>query len=149
MKQLIPVMVAAASLTFAANVNASEATKAIVASYLKIQAALAADKTDGIKPAAQEIAKQAATMGASGAAIAKASKVMEGAADIKAARAAFAPLSDAVIKAASADDWKDVSGVKLGFCPMVGHRWVQKDGQVSNPYYGKQMLTCGELKNPK
>ena len=129
--------------------SASESTEAIVASYLQIHAALAADKTDGVKPAAQAIAKEAARMGAGGEAIVKAANAMESAGNLKAARAALGPLSDAVIAAAEADDWKDVAGVKIGFCPMVNKSWIQKDGKVNNPYYGSQMLTCGELKDVK
>ena len=68
-----------------ARVQASDAMKAIVGSYLDIQAQLAADKTDGVKPAAQAIGDQASRMGAAGEAIAKAAKAVGAAADIKAA----------------------------------------------------------------
>jgi Protein of unknown function (DUF3347) len=129
------------------SVQASDSTKAIVASYLEIQTALASDKMDGVKPAAAAIAKEAARMGAAGEKIQKAAAAIGSAADLKAAREAFGPLSDAVIAAAKADDWKDLSGLKLGYCPMVGKSWIQKKGQVSNPYYGSAMLTCGELKD--
>lgn len=132
-----------------ASALASESTKAIVASYLQIHAALSADKVDGVKPAAAAIATEAARMGAPGEAVVKAAKTMESAADLKAARTALGPLSDAVIAAVSADGWKDVSGVKVGYCPMVDKHWLQKDGTVNNPYYGSAMLTCGELKDPK
>ncbi len=34
-------------------------------------------------------------------------------------------------------------------CPMVrnnkGADWLQKDSDLANPYFGKSMLTCGEL----
>lgn len=142
---LVIVFAAVASTT----AFASESTKAIVASYLQIHAALSADKTDNVKPAAQAIAKEGVRMGAGGEAIVKAAEAMESAGDLKAARAALGPLSDAVIAAASADDWKDLAGVKIGFCPMVNKSWIQKDGKVSNPYYGSEMLTCGELKDVK
>ena len=128
--------------------EASESTKVIVDSYLQIHAALSADKVEGVKPAAAVIANEAAKMGASGEAIVKAAKTMESAGDLKTARDAFGPLSDAVIAAASADGWKDVPGVKIGYCSMVDRSWIQKDAKVRNPYYGSQMLTCGELKDP-
>lgn len=129
--------------------QASESTKAIVASYLQIHAALSADKVDGVKPAAAAIAKEAVRLGPQGDAVVKAAKTMESAGNVKAAREALGPLSDAVIAVAGADDWKDVPGVKIGYCPMVRKSWIQKDGTVSNPYYGSQMLTCGELKDVK
>ena len=143
------IFVAAALLATASAVEASEATKAIVASYVQIQTALAADKTAGVKPAAEAIAKQAASMGAAGEPLVKAAKAVAAAPNLNAARDAFGPLSDAVIAAAKADGWKDLSGVSIGFCPMVNRSWIQKDGAVSNPYYGSQMLTCGDLKKPK
>ncbi len=125
----------------------SESTKAIVASYLQIHAALSADKIDGVKPAAAAIAKEAAGLGAPGDAVVKAANTMESARNLKAAREALGPLSDAVIAIAKADDWKDLPGLKVGYCPMVRKSWIQKDGTVNNPYYGSQMLTCGELKD--
>ena len=36
------------------------------------------------------------------------------------------------------------------FCPMAddnkGAFWLSKENQVRNPYYGDQMLTCGEVR---
>jgi hypothetical protein len=136
-------------LVAGAAVAASETTKAIVASYLQIHAALSADKIDGVKPAAAAIGRESAKLGAPGETIVKAAKAMESAADLKAARQAFGPLSDAVIAAAAADGWKDLPALKVGYCPMVDRRWIQKDGKVNNPYYGSEMLTCGELKDPR
>ena len=143
------ILVAATLLAASSAVEASEATKAIVTSYVQIQTALAADKTAGVKPAAEAIATQAASMGAAGEPIAKAAKAVAAAPNLNAARDAFGPLSDAVIAAAKADGWKDLSGLSIGFCPMVNRSWIQKGGAVSNPYYGSQMLTCVDLKKPK
>jgi hypothetical protein len=147
MKTTFAILIAAAVLGMASKVHASESTKAIVASYLQIHAALASDKTTGIKPAAEAIAKEAERMGAAGAAIQKAATALASAKGLEPARTAFGPLSDAVIAATKADDWKDVPGLKIGFCPMVNKSWIQKGGTVSNPYYGSTMLTCGDLKD--
>jgi hypothetical protein len=129
----------------AAAIRGSDAMKAIVESYLEIHARLAADKTDGIKTSAAAIAKTATAMGQSGAAMAKAAKAVEDASDLKTAREAFGPLSEAVIAAAQADGMKDL-GVKQAFCPMVKRPWLQKDDKIRNPYYGTAMLECGEIK---
>lgn len=147
MKKAFALLIVAAVVGMASRVQASESTQAIVASYLEIHKALAADKLDGVKPAAEAIAKEAARMGAPGAEIQKTAAKIGSARNLKAARDAFGPLSDAVIAAATADDWKDVAGVKLGYCPMVNQSWIQKEGTVSNPYYGSSMLTCGDLKD--
>jgi Protein of unknown function (DUF3347) len=135
-----------------ANVPAFQNTdplKAIVGSYLEIQAQLAADKMDGVKPAAAAIATNAASLGQDrGGRIAQTAKAVGDAADLKTAREAFGPLSDSVIAAAQADG-KNLAGVKLGFCPMVKRSWLQKDAKIRNPYYGSSMLECGELKDLK
>ena len=123
--------------------------KAIVGSYLEIQAQLAADKFDGVKPAAAAIATNAASLGQErGARIAQTAKAVGDAKDLKAARDAFGPLSDAVIAAAQGHG-KDLAGVKLAFCPMVNRSWLQEDAKVRNPYYGSAMLECGDLKDLK
>jgi hypothetical protein len=125
---------------------ASESLKAIVDAYTQIQSQLAADKIDDIKGPARAIAGQAATMGKNGQALAKAANAIEAAKDLKGAREAFGPLTDAVMAAGKAEGWKDVEGVRIGFCPMASKPWLQKEEQVRNPYYGSLMLTCGELK---
>jgi Protein of unknown function (DUF3347) len=124
----------------------SDALKAIVGSYLEIHAQLAADKTEGIKAAAEAIAVRADGLGAGGAALAKAAKGLAAATDLKGAREAFGPLSDAVIAMGQEEAWKDAGGVKVAFCPMVKRSWVQKEEKIRNPYYGSGMLECGEFK---
>jgi hypothetical protein len=148
MKRVLALLLLGTTLGCAAQVQASDATKAIVAAYLDIHTALSSDKVDGVKPAAEAIAREAARMGAAGGAIQKAANALWSAADLNAARTAFGPLSDAVIAAAKADGWKDLPSLKIGYCPMVKQSWIQKEGTVSNPYYGSAMLTCGELKDP-
>jgi Cu(I)/Ag(I) efflux system membrane fusion protein len=76
----------------------------------------------------------------------KAAKTVGAAADIKAAREAFGPLSDAVVAAAKAEGYKDLADVKLAYCPMVQKSWLQKGDQIQNPYYGQAMSSCGEFK---
>lgn len=127
-------------------VSASEALSAVVTSYLEIQAQLAVDKVDAIKAPSAAIASKAAGLGKEGAAVAKAAKSVEGAKDLVAARDAFGALSDAVIAAARAEGFKDLSGVKVAFCPMVKKSWLQKEEQIRNPYFGTAMSSCGEFK---
>jgi len=126
--------------------EASEPMKAIVASYLDIQQQLAGDKIDGVKARAHAIGEQAAKLGTGGSAIAAAASDVEKAADIKAVREAFGPLSDALVAAAKADGWTDVSGLKLAYCPMVKRTWLQAADSLQNPYFGKAMPTCGEFR---
>ena len=149
MKTLTILLTAMICFVAAGQAAASEDLKAVVNSYLEIQARLAADKIDGIKAPAQAIAARAAKMGDGGAALVKGAQAIERAADINAARDAFGPLSDAVIAAAKAEGWKDLGDVRLAYCPMVKQHWLQKDEKIRNPYYGSAMLECGEFKEIK
>lgn len=68
--------------------------------------------------------------------------------DIKAAREAFKPVSDSVIALATQlrGDGAEASFTHF-YCPMVpggGGDWLQPGVQLLNPYFGSQMLRCGE-----
>lgn len=140
MKQILTVCVLAMALS---GVTASEPVKEIVSSYLEIQAALTGDTIDGVRAAAEKIGGDAGKMGAAGEPIVKTAKDLAAATDIKAARAAFGPLSDAVIAAVRADP--AAHGVRLAYCPMADASWLQKEEKIRNPYYGSSMLSCGEF----
>ena len=142
----IPGIMLAAGITASQASEPSEAMKAIVSSYLDIQKQLVADKTDTIKVQAHAIGEQASQMGQVGAPLATAAANVEKAADLKSAREAFGALSDAVIAAAKADGWTDVSGLKLAYCPMVKRSWLQAENTLQNPYYGRAMAGCGEFR---
>jgi hypothetical protein len=145
MRRFAIAVVAVIGLGVAAAGQGTADTKAIVASYLAIHDQLASDKFDNVKAPAQEIVAQASKMGESGAAMVTAAKAVEGAADLEAARKAFAPLSDAVIAATKGQ----LGDAKVAFCPMAKASWIQKDATIKNPYYGGSMLTCGEFRAPK
>jgi hypothetical protein len=125
--------------------EASAALKAVVGSYLEIQAQLAADKVEGLEASATALSTAAASLGKPGEAIVAAARVLGQAADLEAAREAFGPLSDAVIAAAKAEEWKGLDDVKVAYCPMVNRSWLQKGDSIRNPFYGSAMLTCGEI----
>ena len=114
-----------ASLGQAANL--SDQDKKFLASYEKIHTALAADDLTGAKAAATEL-------GDSGTDIAKAKSLQE-------ARSAFEKLSvQAKTKIARQ------SGYYIAHCPMLNKDWVQTSTTISNPYGGKEMIGCGEIK---
>lgn len=48
----------------------------------------------------------------------------------------------AVIKAIAANS----ADVYLHYCPMRKASWMSDSKEVRNPYYGKKMLDCGEVK---
>jgi hypothetical protein len=64
--------------------------------------------------------------------------------DIAATRERFKPLSALVTS------MELPPGHAVAYCPMYkgGAKWVQKkDDKLANPYYGSQMLTCGNFVN--
>src|SRR2546426_298693 len=125
-----------------------EPVKSVMDHYLKIQAGLAKDSIKGVEDHATAIAK--AVEGDDGkmlpAEVAKQAETLAHAKDIKAARAAFKPLSASLIKYL-ADNNAGKGTYHEAYCPMVKASWLQKQTQIRNPYMGKEMLTCGTLKN--
>ena len=67
-----------------------------------------------------------------------AGKDLENSKDLKAARTAFATISETAEKMAVG-----VPGYHVFYCPMAKKDWVQQSTAVANPYEGKEMLTCG------
>jgi len=131
-----------ALVVVAVPVQAADVPAALLDAYLKIGTTLAADKVEGVPAAAQAIAAEAKKLGAPGAATLAAADKIAAAADLKATRAAFGDLSDAVIALAGTAP----GGAKRAYCPMVKKYWLQKGDKIENPYYGSQMLRCGEFK---
>ena len=98
-----------------------------LAAYDKVHRALVADDLAGAKKAAAEL-------GAAGVELSKSNSLDE-------ARAAFSKLSDQAEKMAAGQP-----GYYVMHCPMKNKDWVQTSDKVENPYGGKEMLTCGEVK---
>ena len=125
---------------------ATELPAALVDPYVRVQAALAADKMDKVKQDAAEIAKAAGSLGAPASKVAEAAQTLEGAGDLKSARDAFGRVSDALFAYAKSQGATPPAGVKIAFCPMANKSWLQKGDTIQNPYYGSDMLQCGEFK---
>jgi hypothetical protein len=105
----------------------SETDKQFLARYEKVRSALAIDDLAAARTAAGDL-------GDEGAELAKSSS-------LKDARATFEKLSDKAKQLAAGQ-----SGYYVVHCPMLKKDWVQTSEQIANPYYGKQMATCGEIK---
>jgi multidrug efflux pump subunit AcrA (membrane-fusion protein) len=69
-------------------------------------------------------------------------------ADLESAQSAFAPFSTAVADLARANHIHHRERLHLFQCPMapeVGNgRWLQRNAELRNPFFGARMLTCGE-----
>lgn len=110
--------------------------KAFLDHYGAIHLALAADNLGAAKSAAAAITKGSA------ADVAAAKKIAS-AESIDAARDAFKPLSKSAVALAAGQP-----GFFHAHCPMVPNQegdWVQTTKKISNPYFGKAMLTCGSI----
>ncbi len=115
--------------------------------YLKIQDNLSKDTIEGLSAAATELAKRASKMHADdslGNEIKEAAEHLSKSGDIKSARTHFKKLSQLMVR------WQSTAkpkGVKVAYCSMAKGSWLQKEGEIANPYYGSKMLKCGEWVN--
>src|SRR5216117_613394 len=125
-----------------------EPVKSVLDHYLMIQTELAKDSVKGVDEHANAIAKavKGDEMKMLSPDVAKQAETLAKAKDLKAAREAFKPLSASLIKYL-ADNKAGKGTYHEAYCPMVKASWLQKETQIKNPYMGKEMLTCGTLKN--
>jgi hypothetical protein len=125
-----------------------EPVKSVLNHYLAIQTNLVSDSIKGMDEHAKAIAAavKGDTMKMLPPEVAKQAETLAQAKDLKAAREAFKPLSVSLIKY--------LAGKKAGkgvyhevYCPMAEASWLQMGKDIRNPYMGKEMPDCGELKN--
>jgi hypothetical protein len=125
--------------------HAGSGIASIVEPYLRVQQRLSADSVEGMSALAESIVTAASTLGEAGDAIRSAASDLGQATDLKAARTAFARLTDAVLTFASASGATLENGVRVAYCPMARKHWLQRGEAIRNPFYGSQMLDCGRL----
>lgn len=77
-------------------------------------------------------------------------KALTGEKDLEAKRKSFQMISDAMYDLVRTIHF-DKAVVYHQFCPMAfndaGAYWLSTSADIKNPYYGKKMLTCGEVKD--
>jgi hypothetical protein len=125
-----------------AAVGARAATPApgrILAGYETVRAALADDDLAAARAAAPALATNEVRQ--HHAAIADSAQIIAQAGDLAAARQVFKTLSQEVIALA-----RQQQGYFILTCPMAQADWVQSTRDVSNPYLGKDMPTCGSVR---
>jgi len=113
--------------TLAQAATLADNDRQFLATYEKVRSALAADDLAGAKMAATELKDD-------GTGLAKSTSLKE-------ARLAFETLSDKAKQLAAGQ-----SGYYIVSCPMLKKDWVQNSEKIGNPYYGKEMASCGEIK---
>ena len=121
----------------------------ILSPYLAIGDVLASDELDHLSELSASVIEAAQTeSGKPGV-----DAIVQGAGrvpaqDIATARAGFRTLSRGMLDYMKADAGKQAGHVII-HCPMTfngdGAAWVQKQGEIMNPYEGAMMLHCGDL----
>jgi hypothetical protein len=120
---------------------------ALIDPAIAIQIALAHDALDGLPAKALTLARAAAALGPPAAAIANAATDLSHQAGLDEARTAFGAVSDALLAYLREQKLSPPAGVRNAYCPMLRKSWLQRDGAINNPYYGRKMLECGGFAN--
>ncbi len=144
-----------------------EAVSRIIAPYSVMQRALAADDLTGVKEAMPDLRSAVEEFGKldeSGLFDPKQQSALERVqnnfrttailsdplTDIKSARRAFRLLALEVQIAVEIYGHAHYTPIYQMFCPMAfdneGAYWLQTSEKIRNPYFGKEMLECGEVK---
>lgn len=126
----------------AAKATTSEGMSEIIGHYFAMRDLLAQDKTDGMAHRSKEMTRGLDGLIESLQAIRTASNGLK-ADDLKQAREGFGLLSEAVLSYVTEFG---LAREAYGFhCPMDDKVWLQEHDQIGNPYYGSEMLRCGEI----
>jgi Cu(I)/Ag(I) efflux system membrane fusion protein len=136
--------------------DAGEKLESLYAAYFNVQQALAADIQPSAE-AAQALHQTAATLAVNNELPESSSKLLGEIAaeaehlhhlDLAGARKAFKPLSHAMVTLATQLRGQNAAQPFTHFfCPMVpggGGDWLQDSDELLNPYFGSEMLRCGE-----
>ena len=127
MKHLIALLLLGSTHVFAAGLTPS--------AYVRVQEALAADDFKTALTAHKDLCtKDAKLLGT----YKDCQKPFKGVEEL---RTSFKALSEVYISQVPSTELK---GLIKANCPMASARWIQKEGALRNPYYGKSMLECGE-----
>jgi hypothetical protein len=126
---------------------ATELSMAIVDPAVAIQKSLVADSMGGVTGNAEILEDVAMNrLKPASPEIAAAAKALKAAANLADARTAFGKLSEAIVAYVDANKLTLDPRIHIAYCPMVNKPWLQAGEQIANPYYGKEMPTCGSLK---
>lgn len=135
------------------NAPLNEEQKSFLSQYEAVRAGLADDDLPATKRAAAAIVTESKTPSAEPLtpeqkerqeSFTATVKKIAAADSLAAAREAFKQLSKRAVHYAEGKP-----GYFVAHCPMVANNegdWVQTSKSISNPYFGKAMLTCGSVK---
>ncbi len=119
--------------------------------YIAIKSALASDDADKTSKAATEFIKTASAIDVKQVSegnlniLRKDATAISEARTINTQRETFMNLSDNMI--ALAKEFKvSENPVYVQYCPIADGSWLSDESKIVNPYYGKSMLSCGNVK---
>jgi hypothetical protein len=156
---LVALFVFVAGVASAGTARFDRQMRPIYSDYQVIHRALAADRLAGVDRAAARIAKRASKLDPSTVSgkhaahyrdlprkITAAARAVKKAGDLKQTREAFKSLSRPLAMWATMSQPK---GINVVYCSMAKASWLQSDATIANPYYGSEMLRCGEIVSGK
>ncbi len=120
--------------------------------YITIKTALASDDAEKASKAASQFIKSSSEVNNKIISEKELNTLREDAKTIAASknisvqRKSFYQLSDQMI--ALAKEFKvSQNPVYVQYCPMAEGSWLSDESKIVNPYYGKSMLSCGNVKS--
>lgn len=124
-----------------------EPVQSVYDNYMKVQVALAQDSIEGVATSATSMAKsvQADSMKMLPASVVQQAQALAKAKNLEAAREAFKPLSQSLIQFVK-EQKVPAGSYYEAYCPMAKASWLQTDKTIINPYMGKSMVHCGQIK---
>ncbi|MCY0988327.1 hypothetical protein OV203_14440 [Nannocystis sp. ILAH1] len=147
-RRILLTFIAAVACSSEAGKPAQPAPTSVVQPYVTIQETLAADRLDKLSELSAQVVVAADPLQTEAGipeVVAGAGRVA--AQDIDTARAGFEKMSMGLISYLKAHS-DQRAGYEVVFCPMAfnnkGAYWVQKTGEIINPYHGMMMLHCGD-----
>lgn len=120
--------------------------------YIAIKSALASDDAAKTSEAAKEFIRTASAVDrkiiseGNLTTLKKEAALISDARNIAAQRETFFTLSDHMIVLTKEFKLSE-KPVYIQYCPMADGSWLSNEKQIVNPYYGKSMLTCGNVKS--
>lgn len=161
MKRLILMVVVTATAfvqnTFAQN-NESQSLQATITAYLNVKNALTKDKADSVSAYAKALssALYKVPMEKLDAGqykiwlkyydgLKKSADNLGNSTDLKVQRKHFGEISKKFYEMLKAMKI-NTTDLFYQYCPMADAYWISENSKIANPYYGKQMSSCGSTK---
>lgn len=139
----ISITLAAALFSIALPLAAVPQQDPVFVSYEAARQALIKGSVPDVKKAARHVSVSARSAAQHN--LVALAATMEKAADLKAARAAFAAVSEEVIRYRES---RRSNRPVVAYCSMEKKSWLQPEGEIGNPYVDASMRRCGEIKSP-